>query len=111
MVGMASSFLVLDDPYSMEEGRSKNGTVSMMSLRRRKRSTGFTSMHARYVPVMVGTGKELQRFVVSVKAFEHPCFVSLLEMAAQEFGYRQKGVLRIPCDAQHFEQVLKMTAK
>ncbi|RWV87689.1 hypothetical protein GW17_00050292 [Ensete ventricosum] len=44
-------------------------------------------------------------------AFEHPCFVSLLEMAAQEFGYRQKGVLRIPCDAQHFEQVLKMTAK
>lgn len=64
-----------------------------------------------HVPVMVGTGKELQRFVVSVKAFDHPCFVRLLELAAQEFGYRQKGVLRIPCDAQHFEQVLKMTTK
>ncbi|CAL9052535.1 unnamed protein product [Musa banksii] len=28
-----------------------------------------------YVPVVVGLGKELRRFVVSVGAFKHPCFV------------------------------------
>ncbi|URD98463.1 Auxin responsive protein [Musa troglodytarum] len=61
-----------------------------------------------YVPVVVGVGKELRRFVVSVRAFKHPCFVGLLEMAAQEFGFQQKGVLRIPCDAQHFEQVFRL---
>ncbi|RZR99944.1 hypothetical protein BHM03_00029574 [Ensete ventricosum] len=61
-----------------------------------------------YVPVVVGVGKELRRYVVSVGAFKHPCFVGLLDMAAQEFGYQQKGVLRIPCDAQHFEQVFRL---
>ncbi|KAJ8513081.1 hypothetical protein OPV22_003515 [Ensete ventricosum] len=61
-----------------------------------------------YVPVVVGVGKELRRYVVSVGAFKHPCFVGLLDMAAREFGYQQKGVLRIPCDAQHFDQVFRL---
>ncbi|CAL9758516.1 unnamed protein product, partial [Musa acuminata subsp. burmannicoides] len=61
-----------------------------------------------YVPVLVGAAaaeeEGLQRFLVSVEAFKHACFVSLLEMAAGEFGYQQKGVLRIPCDPEHFRR-------
>ncbi|WOL07866.1 hypothetical protein Cni_G16615 [Canna indica] len=65
-----------------------------------------------FVPVLVGDrGEELQRFLVSVEGLKHPCFVRLLEMAAEEFGYGQRGVLRIPCDAQHFEQVIAKISK
>ncbi|XP_038986465.1 auxin-responsive protein SAUR71-like [Phoenix dactylifera] len=58
------------------------------------------------VPVLVGL-EEMERFEVRTKLFKHPCITALLEMAAQEFGYEQKGILRIPCDAEHFRQVLE----
>ncbi|KAK1685551.1 hypothetical protein QYE76_046399 [Lolium multiflorum] len=35
-----------------------------------------------------------------------PCMEGLLEMAAQQFGYGQQGVLRIPCDARQFHQMM-----
>ncbi|TVU08513.1 hypothetical protein EJB05_41918, partial [Eragrostis curvula] len=61
------------------------------------------------VPVLVcgdGEGGEGERFVVRVEALRHPSFAALLEMAAQEFGYRQEGVLRVPCAVHHFRNVL-----
>lgn len=64
-----------------------------------------------FVPVTVGgPGDEAaaERFVVSVEVFRHPCIVSLLELAAHEFGFEQRGVLRIPCDVQHFRSVLEL---
>lgn len=65
-----------------------------------------------YVPVLVGSGNSgSERFLVPVKAFKHPSFSGLLEMASQEFGYKQKGVLRIPCDAQQFRRVLEVIAE
>lgn len=59
------------------------------------------------VPVLVGF-KEMERFVVHTKLFKHPRITALLDMAAQEFGYEQKGILRIPCDVEHFRQVLEV---
>ncbi|KAL6873780.1 hypothetical protein ACP4OV_013862 [Aristida adscensionis] len=61
------------------------------------------------VPVVVcggGEGEEGERFVVRVEALRHPSFAALLEMAAQEFGYKQEGVLRVPCAVHHFRDVL-----
>ncbi|OEL15709.1 hypothetical protein BAE44_0023271 [Dichanthelium oligosanthes] len=61
------------------------------------------------VPVLVCDGSgdgEGERFVVRVEALRHPSFAALLEMAAQEFGYKQEGVLRVPCDVRHFKDVL-----
>ncbi|CAL5039911.1 unnamed protein product [Urochloa decumbens] len=59
------------------------------------------------VPVLVcDGGEEGERFVVRVEALRHPSFAALLEMAAQEFGYKQEGVLRVPCDVRHFKDVL-----
>ncbi|URD99876.1 Auxin responsive protein [Musa troglodytarum] len=88
------------------------------SVRGRWRSTeeGEGAARRGYVPVLVGAAAAeeeggLQRFLVSVEAFKHARFVSLLEMAAGEFGYQQRGVLRIPCDPEHFRRVLKMPIK
>lgn len=56
------------------------------------------------VPVLVG--EEGERFVVRVEALRHPSLAALLEMAAQEFGYKQQGILRVPCAVAQFKQAL-----
>ncbi|KAL0407123.1 UNVERIFIED_CONTAM: Auxin-responsive protein SAUR41, partial [Sesamum latifolium] len=64
----------------------------------RRRSRG-------HLPVYVG--EEMERFVVSAELLNHPIFVKLLNKSAQEYGYEQKGVLRIPCHVFLFERVLE----
>jgi SAUR family protein len=63
-----------------------------------------------YVPiVLVGDGDEgcaEERVLVHVAMLKEPCMEGLLEMAAQQFGYGQQGVLRIPCDARQFHQMM-----
>lgn len=56
------------------------------------------------MPVYVG--EEMERFVVSAELLNHPVFVRLLNKSAQEYGYEQQGVLRIPCHVIVFERVL-----
>lgn len=58
-----------------------------------------------HLPVYVGD--EMERFVVSAELLNHPIFVKLLNKSAQEYGYEQKGVLRIPCHVFVFERVLE----
>nr|XP_051191414.1 auxin-responsive protein SAUR71-like [Lolium perenne] len=67
-----------------------------------------------YVPiVLVGDGDgevgrvgEEERVLVHVATLKEPCMEGLLEMAAQQFGCGQQGVLRIPCDARQFHQMM-----
>ncbi|PIN10370.1 hypothetical protein CDL12_17036 [Handroanthus impetiginosus] len=68
----------------------------------RKRSGGVPEGH---LPVYVG--EEMERFVVSAELLNHPIFVKLLNKSAQEYGYEQQGVLRIPCHVFLFERVLE----
>ncbi|CAN6229564.1 unnamed protein product [Urochloa humidicola] len=60
------------------------------------------------VPVVVGGDDEetQERVVVDVRALAQPCVRALLEMAEREFGYAQKGVLRIPCAADEFRRAV-----
>ncbi|EAY94248.1 hypothetical protein EE612_025576 [Oryza sativa] len=53
-----------------------------------------------------GGGDDGERVVVEVRALERPRVGALLEKAAREFGYDQKGVLRVPCSAGEFRQAL-----
>lgn len=53
-----------------------------------------------------GGGGGGERVVVEVRALERPRVGALLEKAAREFGYDQKGVLRVPCSAGEFRQAL-----
>ncbi|KAE8820596.1 hypothetical protein D1007_01341 [Hordeum vulgare] len=61
-----------------------------------------------YLPLaLVGEdGDGDERVVVRIGALKEPCMAALLEMAAQQFGYGQPGVLRIPCDAQQFHRMV-----
>ena len=58
-----------------------------------------------HLPVYVG--EEMERFIVSAEFLNHPVFVNLLNKSAQEYGYEQQGVLRIPCHVLVFERVLE----
>lgn len=65
-----------------------------------------------YVPMLVGSEEgEVERFLVHVRVLNDPSIVALLEMAAQEFGYGQRGILRIPCNAQQFRQTVCVISK
>ncbi|KAK1284358.1 hypothetical protein QJS10_CPB21g01104 [Acorus calamus] len=59
-----------------------------------------------YVPMLVGRERRRERFVVRVEVFNHPCMAELLDMASQEFGYEQMGILKIPCDVEYFLHVV-----
>ena len=37
-----------------------------------------------------------------------PEFSPLMEMAKEEFGFEQAGGLRIPCDIDEFEEILRV---
>ncbi|RCV25985.1 hypothetical protein SETIT_5G208700v2 [Setaria italica] len=60
-----------------------------------------------YLPIVLVRGADDKgdaetKVLVRVKDFKEPCMAALLEMAEQQFGYGQQGVLRVPCDAQRF---------
>lgn len=77
-------------------------SVATAKLRRSRARTAVPEGH---VPIYVGD--EMERFVVSAELLNHPIFVKLLNKSAQEYGYEQKGVLRIPCHVFVFERVLE----
>ncbi|KAJ1284104.1 hypothetical protein BS78_03G178600 [Paspalum vaginatum] len=68
-----------------------------------------------YVPMVLvrddDEGGAETRVLVRVRDLGEPCMAALLELAEQQFGYAQQGVLRVPCDAQRFEHVVNMARK
>lgn len=65
-----------------------------------------------FVPLLVGEedGEE-EKILVHVKVLKDPRFVALLEAAAAEFGYRQRGVIRMPCNVRHFQSMVDAISK
>ncbi|CAA2956815.1 auxin-responsive SAUR72 [Olea europaea subsp. europaea] len=59
-----------------------------------------------YLAVCVG--KELKRFVIPMEYLGHQAFGILLREAEEEFGFQQQGVLKIPCEVELFEKMLKL---
>lgn len=59
-----------------------------------------------HLPVYVG--EEMVRFIVPADLISRPLFVELLRLSAQEYGYNQRGVLRIPCTVELFQRVLDL---
>ena len=67
-----------------------------------------------YLPIVLvrdDEGGAETRVLVRVKDLKEPCMDALLEMAEEQFGYGQQGVLRVPCDAERFEHVVNMARK
>lgn len=50
---------------------------------------------------------ELRRFVIDLGYLGHPGFLKLLELAEEEFGFEQEGVLAVPCGPNELLRVLE----
>ncbi|RZS13157.1 hypothetical protein BHM03_00044691 [Ensete ventricosum] len=61
-----------------------------------------------HFPVYVG--EEMERFEVRTELLGRPAFVQLLRLSAHEYGYEQRGVLRIPCPVPLFRRLLAAAA-
>ncbi|XP_020103082.1 auxin-responsive protein SAUR71-like [Ananas comosus] len=72
--------------------------------RRRRRRPGGGRVPEGHVPVCVG--EEMERFAVRAELLGRPAFVELLRRSAAEYGYEQRGVLRIPCPVPLFRRLL-----
>ncbi|KAF5781446.1 putative small auxin-up RNA [Helianthus annuus] len=96
-------------PYSLlrsdQQQQQPSTTIRLSRSFRIPKSRRSSSVPEGHLPIYVG--EEMQRFVVNADLLNHPIFINLLNKSAQEYGYEQKGVLRIPCHVFVFEQVLE----
>ncbi|KAL5807349.1 hypothetical protein ACOSQ4_030082 [Xanthoceras sorbifolium] len=51
-------------------------------------------------------GEETQRFVVDLRYLTNPAFLRLLELAKEEYGFKQKGALKVPCRPHELQTIL-----
>ncbi|CAL5195805.1 unnamed protein product [Lathyrus oleraceus] len=59
-----------------------------------------------YVPICVGTNEDTCRiFMVHVRTLGDAFFCELLGKSEEVYGFRNEGVLRIPFEAQEFEEL------
>ncbi|KAK4594680.1 hypothetical protein RGQ29_018393 [Quercus rubra] len=92
-------------PQHHPSSRRASSFRAKLSRRRSSSSSSACVVPEGHVPVYVGD--EMERFVISAELLNHPVFVNLLNKSAQEYGYDQKGALRIPCHVLVFERVLE----
>lgn len=58
-----------------------------------------------YIPISVGVNDERrERFVVHTTALSDADFLDLLCRSAEEYGFSNQGILRIPYEAQAFQE-------
>ncbi|KAH0462358.1 hypothetical protein IEQ34_009933 [Dendrobium chrysotoxum] len=57
-----------------------------------------------YLAVYVGDG--MRRFVIPTAYLCLPEFREILDKMEKEFGFNQKGALKIPCDEEDFEGII-----
>ncbi|XP_059639436.1 auxin-responsive protein SAUR40-like [Cornus florida] len=60
-----------------------------------------------YIPVAVGVDNETKRFMVHTTAFCDADFRGFLFKTAEEYGFCQEGILRIPYESKAFEEYWK----
>ncbi|KAI4349118.1 hypothetical protein L6164_009754 [Bauhinia variegata] len=51
-------------------------------------------------------GEETERFIVELDNLNDPAFLGLLELAKEEYGFKQKGALAVPCRPQELQKIL-----
>ncbi|KAK6914646.1 Small auxin-up RNA [Dillenia turbinata] len=65
-----------------------------------------------YVPICVGVNDDIKYFMVHTKELCHADFMQFLCKSAEEYGFRNQGILRIPSDTKEFEDwMTKRSAK
>ncbi|KAL1550484.1 auxin-responsive protein SAUR50-like [Salvia divinorum] len=95
------------------KGRKRKGAISKMWERCKsfKKVGGMKSLALNLEVAPVGcfpicVGPEKERFVIKTEHVNHRLFKILLEEAESEYGYCHKGILMLPCEVDHFVDVL-----
>ncbi|KAM1219178.1 hypothetical protein FF2_045697 [Malus domestica] len=78
------------------------GAPRVQRLKRLKSHNSVTPKG--YVPVCVGVYGDTKRFMVHTTLLHHVEFSELLHRSAEEYGFPNDGVLRIPYEAKDFEE-------
>ncbi|CAN1183426.1 Protein SMALL AUXIN UP-REGULATED RNA 16 [Linum perenne] len=71
--------------------------------------TSMLTVPAGYVAIYVGANG--RRFVVRAKYLNHPIFNTILSLAEEEYGFKNDGPLRIPCEEWEFEEILRFVSR
>lgn len=61
-----------------------------------------------YIPVCVGMNNDFRRFMVHATTLGDEDFLELLYRSAEEYGFCNEGILRIPYEANAFEERILM---
>lgn len=77
----------------------------LIRWRVRTRMASYATKSGHFSVITTGNG-ELKKFLVGLHVLSYPPFVKLLEAAEREFGFEQKGVLTLPCEASQLQQIL-----
>ena len=64
-----------------------------------------------YVPVRVGVNDDTRRFIVHTTTLSDADFLEMLCKSAEEYGFCNEGILRIPYEAKDFEEWIMRRAK
>ncbi|KAG8383890.1 hypothetical protein BUALT_Bualt04G0061200 [Buddleja alternifolia] len=84
--------------------------VSFGSMKRLRSSSSLMAPRRGYIPVAVGVDEVgTKRFMVHTTALCNAEFMELLCRSAEEYGFSNDGILRIPYDAQAFEEWMMTT--
>jgi SAUR family protein len=59
-----------------------------------------------YIPILIGQGEDREKILVHMEHLQQPYFIELLDLAVQEFGYEQQGILHIPCTTKVFRSII-----
>ncbi|XP_031123302.1 protein SMALL AUXIN UP-REGULATED RNA 10-like [Ipomoea triloba] len=54
----------------------------------------------------VDDDNKVKRFIVPLSCLRNPCFLRLLEKAAEEYGFEHEGALMLPCRPSELEKIL-----
>ncbi|KAG5582997.1 hypothetical protein H5410_053624 [Solanum commersonii] len=54
----------------------------------------------------VNAKEERKRFILELNWLKNLTFLSLLKLAEEEYGFRQKGVLEIPCSHEELDKLI-----
>ncbi|KEH42196.1 putative small auxin-up RNA [Medicago truncatula] len=63
-----------------------------------------------YFAVLAKKGLETRRFIVGLDYLTDPAFLGLLDDAWEEYGFRQKGTLVVPCRPIDLQIILEKKA-
>ncbi|XP_074356391.1 protein SMALL AUXIN UP-REGULATED RNA 12-like [Apium graveolens] len=103
---------------SKSSGKKKKGIVKLKGVVEKLQKSlllGKKSYDEGEVPKDVKEGHfaviaeeedEMERFVVPLTYLSHPTFLSLLEQAADEYGFDHGGALTIPCRPADLQKIL-----